>query len=553
MIKGHPDTKNNIHQRFYNDLLKMDPLGATYNNEHKYDDEYIGPIKHRKMLKSFIKKYRKLIKNETKKETKKETENKSSIVFLEVMSTRLDQMENDLKYYLVPMSHLENPFKDIIDIIDRTFLDRPGNLGPFKKRIIKFVNSLPEYKKDLLTGMKKGPQYTMNDKVMEILIKDLNEIKLETKIGDFSMHDPEKYLEFMNSVFMPAVKDFVNFLQNEYIPKKELGICSRKLYGISSSEQLDIEIDPDILFNLGNKMVKELEIMKNEIISDFVKNNNFKTKKEMVTSYKNKVAEYTNLIGNYFYIDHNISKIKEPEIVEISEEFDSAASYWQSDPLMEHKGRFKINTYNWKTSPKSDVPYLAMHEANFGHHLHLTYNLLNKNIPRWLSMSHSTSVSEGWGLYTEYLLLKDEFGLFKLSDNEKISSINAMILRAMRLVLDIGIHIKNWSFEKCLEYSKRYLTDSEPELISEIYRYSVLPGQALSYVVGYKVIDYLYKKYRDENISGLDGFYKNSRYSIDSEPELEKKCIKNFHMKFLENSYLPLDFLIYEFTKNKID
>ena len=94
-----------------------------------------------------------------------------------------------------------------------------------------------------------------------------------------------------------------------------------------------------------------------------------------------------------------------------------------------------------------------------------------------------------------------------------------MLLRSLRLVIDTGIHTKGWSFNKCFKFMKKYLDDPDSEIKSEIYRYSVCPGQALCYVVGYLVIDNLSKKYSD---------------------------IKEFHSKFLKNSYLPLNFLINE-------
>lgn len=499
-----------IHTEFYNDLMFLDPLSATYNGYHKYDHLYHGPKKYKELLKKIIEKYRTLLANVHKD------------LNLLVLEDHLNKMELELKYNLelLPISHLENPFKDILEIIDRTLLNKPNGLHTFKKRILMFISIIPEIEENLLIGAKKG--YLTNDNVMNILIKDLKNLKLETKIESFKIYNPKDYIQFMNVTFIPSAKKFAKFLENLPV-QKEIGIYTfpnKKLYHLFSRDQLDIDIDPDYLHNLGIKMTNNLFKLKQKLKSEIKnsKNNKFSSSDEVVSTYKAKVKEYTNLIDYYF--ESSVKKIVGvPSVVSISEEFEPAASYWQADPVKKNKGRFKINTYNWHLMMKSDVPYLTMHEANFGHHLHLEYNLRNKNIPKWLTLSHSTSVAEGWGLYTEYLLLRDSLNVFNLTNLEKVSSLNAMLLRSLRLVIDTGIHTKGWSFNKCFKFMKKYLDDPDSEIKSEIYRYSVCPGQALCYVVGYLAIDNLSKKYSD---------------------------IKEFHSKFLKNSYLPLNFLINE-------
>ena len=123
---------------------------------------------------------------------------------------------------------------------------------------------------------------------------------------------------------------------------------------------------------------------------------------------------------------------------------------------------------------------------------------------------------EGWALYCERL---GEYN----NDESYFGKLILELIRALRLVVDTGIHYYNWNFKKTFDYYKKYSFDSDTQIKTQIYRYISIPGQALSYKIGEKVILDLYKKER-----------RKPNFNI-----------KNFHEKILENGAIPL-FLLKE-------
>jgi uncharacterized protein (DUF885 family) len=152
-----------------------------------------------------------------------------------------------------------------------------------------------------------------------------------------------------------------------------------------------------------------------------------------------------------------------------------------------------VNTKNIKAVPSYGVNTLYLHEAIPGHHfqLALQYELKKELTEYQRKMYDSTAFVEGWALYAEYL--GREMGL--LSDPMQLmGSLNDEMLRAVRLVVDTGIHSKGWSRTKAIQYMKANLASDIRDIEIEADRYSVWPGQALAYKTGQLKIIELRKK-----------------------------------------------------------
>tara|TARA_B000000532_G_C18862319_1_gene404670 strand:- start:1173 stop:1895 length:723 start_codon:yes stop_codon:yes gene_type:complete len=172
----------------------------------------------------------------------------------------------------------------------------------------------------------------------------------------------------------------------------------------------------------------------------------------------------------------------------------------------------KYNTY-------SDED-LFLHEAIPGHHYQISLQQENELLPSFRKDLWYSSYGEGWALYAESL--GSELGLYK-DPYQYFGMLSAEIHRAIRLVVDTGIHSKGWSREKAIEYSLNNEAESKESIISEIERYMANPGQALSYKIGQLKIQEL----RD-NAQKVLG---------------EKFDIKVFHRKILESGCIPLQLL----------
>lgn len=145
-------------------------------------------------------------------------------------------------------------------------------------------------------------------------------------------------------------------------------------------------------------------------------------------------------------------------------------------------GYFWVNTYDLPSRTLYTLPALAAHEAVPGHHLQISLNNeLGDSIPQFRKELYLSAYGEGWGLYSEYLA--EEMGLYTTL-YEKFGQLTYEIWRACRLVVDTGIHAKDWSREQVVDYMAAHTALSLHEINTETDRYISWPGQALSYKIG---------------------------------------------------------------------
>ncbi|KAJ3066875.1 hypothetical protein HDU98_009862 [Podochytrium sp. JEL0797] len=147
----------------------------------------------------------------------------------------------------------------------------------------------------------------------------------------------------------------------------------------------------------------------------------------------------------------------------------------------EEGGTFSINTYLQLVTPKNHLMTLCAHEANPGHHHQISLSSQNAGQHMIRRMISSMPYSEGWGLYSEFL--GEEMGLF-VDPFDMFGRLEDEMLRAIRLVVDTGLHSKGWTLDQTVAYMTSYLGHSPAEILSEARRYAVYPGQALAYKTG---------------------------------------------------------------------
>ncbi|KAJ3250517.1 hypothetical protein HDU77_006583 [Chytriomyces hyalinus] len=183
-------------------------------------------------------------------------------------------------------------------------------------------------------------------------------------------------------------------------------------------------------------------------------------------------------------------------------------------------GSFMVNMHLHKTKPKHTMTALSLHEAIPGHHHQVSLALENEDLHLGRRMVHNTAFAEGWALYCEYLgeemgFYSDPFQYFGRLDEE--------MFRAVRLVVDSGLHAKGWSVEQAISYFLSKVGAGLDEVTSEVKRYCVMPGQALAYKVGEMKIREL-RRYAEEELK-------------------EAFDVKEFHNSVLDFGSLPLSTL----------
>jgi uncharacterized protein (DUF885 family) len=204
--------------------------------------------------------------------------------------------------------------------------------------------------------------------------------------------------------------------------------------------------------------------------------------REALLSYVNGLLEQMQKRLPEAFADSNLPRLEVRRVPPRIED-GAANGYYDTAPLDHSRPAiYNINLKNTHDWPKYRLPTLSYHEGIPGHHLQTSYAQQNESIPlirRWMPCA---GYSEGWALYAE--ALADELGMYDADPLGRIGYLQAMLYRAVRLVVDTGIHAQRWSREKALRYM-RDVTGLTDDLVErEVNRYCVWPGQACSYMVG---------------------------------------------------------------------
>ena len=253
-------------------------------------------------------------------------------------------------------------------------------------------------------------------------------------------------------------------------------------------------------------------------------------RKSIVVKDYNDIVEETWLAAADSFHKMPESKVEVRAIPEYSEQ-NEAGGYYMSPALDGSRpGVFYANLYDIKQTPTYSMRALAFHEAIPGHHLQNALNTENKELTLFRKFGYYTSAfGEGWALYSERLSL--ELGMAQ-SLYDELGVLQSELFRAVRLVVDTGLHYKRWTREEAIDYMKKTTGMSDVEVVTEIERYIVWPGQACSYKVGMLKILELREKAKAEMGDNFD--------------------IRDFHSAVLDNGEPPL-FIVEELVNKMIN
>jgi uncharacterized protein (DUF885 family) len=256
-------------------------------------------------------------------------------------------------------------------------------------------------------------------------------------------------------------------------------------------------------------------------------------------------AEFLRTDPRFFYSDaaslvtayRDIAKRADPELVKLFgrlprlpygvspvptffEKSTTTAYYQIGSPQAGRAGVFFVNTYDLQSRPKWEMEALTMHEAVPGHHLQISLAQELEGVPELRRQLGYNAFVEGWALYAE--TLGSEIG-FYTDPYSRFGAATYQMWRAIRLVLDTGIHAMGWTRERAIAYFKENSTKPEHDIVVEVDRYIAWPGQALGYMLGALRI----RELRDRARQSL-----GARFDV-----------RAFHDEVLGQGALPLDLL----------
>ncbi|MBI4622019.1 MAG: DUF885 domain-containing protein [Verrucomicrobia bacterium] len=239
------------------------------------------------------------------------------------------------------------------------------------------------------------------------------------------------------------------------------------------------------------------------------------------------LAEYTRLIEEALVRSRDVIGLAPKAKIEIRRipEFKEATApgaYYQRPALDGSRpGVFYANLRDMGEVPKFNMKTLAYHEGVPGHHFQLAIAQETKGLPTFRSLLPFTAYIEGWALYTEWLAV--EMGLYQDDPYSSLGRLQDEMMRAVRLVVDTGLHFKRWPREQAIRYMVEHTGMAEASVVSEVERYIVNPGQACAYKIGMLKIQELRR--RAEKALG---------------PRFDRR---EFHDVVLKNGAVPLEIL----------
>jgi len=183
-------------------------------------------------------------------------------------------------------------------------------------------------------------------------------------------------------------------------------------------------------------------------------------------------------------------------------------------------GIFYANAYDLRARPKWAMEALSLHEGSPGHHFQISIQREQQGLPRFRRFGGYTAYVEGWGLYAESL--GPDLGMY-VDPYQYFGRLEAELWRAIRLVIDTGLHAKGWTREQVLNYMAANSSAAEARRVSEAERYMAIPGQALAYKIGQMKISEM-----------------RARAEKELGPHFD---VRKFHTAVLGDGALPLDVL----------
>jgi len=348
---------------------------------------------------------------------------------------------------------------------------------------------LPQLKVHLVDDITTSLFY----KPLETLPDNINSATKTQLIAD--------YTSMINEILIPSIARLHHFIEQEYIPAARTTAGMNVLpngddwYAYLVANTTSTDLSADEIHQIGLTEVARIHSEIRKIMAQvafdgslkeffvFTKNNpqfHFTSKDDMLYAYqglrKQVDAAITNLFASRPLADFEIRPVEA-----FRERSAASASYQAAAVDGSRPGIFYLNTYDLPAHPIWTMTSLYLHEAIPGHHFQIATQQELQDLPEFRRFGGTTGYIEGWGLYAESL--GQELGVYT-DHYQYYGSLAAELWRAIRLVVDTGLHRKGWSREKVLDYMYTNAPVTEARAVSETERFMAIPAQALAYKVG---------------------------------------------------------------------
>ena len=409
-------------------------------------------------------------------------------------------------------------------------------------------NSLEINKEGLELGYTQPKLVTrgVSAQIGAMLQRDLEDhpyFKIFKNVGDVA--SPEDALalqnevkEYIQNVLNPTYQELYDFLINEYLPESRdtIGISDvpngKEWYEYLARYHTTTNLTPDEIHEIGLREVAKIRAEMEGIIEQVGWEGDFnsflqylrtdsrfyyETGEELLQAYRAMSKEIDAYMPTLF------NKLPRAPYGVIPIPMESApftTTAYYNAPSEGRPGYYYANLYMPEVRPKYEIPVLSVHEAVPGHHHQISLAQEMENVPNFRKYLSITAFVEGWGLYSEQL--GESMGIYD-DPYDKFGQLTYDMWRAVRLVVDTGMHYKDWSREDAVNLFLENTAKTEQDINNEVDRYIAWPGQALAYKIGQLKIMEL----RDKSKEALGDDFD----------------IKDFHDHILSFGSIPLNIL----------
>ena len=532
--------------------LSNNPLFATYTGDKRFNDK-INPNTIDQFEKDRISDLESLKKLNSIDYDKLNPDNKLNY------NLKKFDIESDLNLSQFPIYYLRLNQRGGIQSFYETgnrlvyqskedYYDWLNRLNQFSENILNFLEINKQGLQNGYTQPKLVTQGVISQ-IDAIINSDINSnpyLKVFIDADETLLSQNEK-LELINDAkeliinkINPAYIKLNNFLKNDYLvnSRDTIGIKDipdgKKYYEQLAKHYTTTDLTPDEIHDIGLREIQRIRAEMEEIIDSVNWDGNFESFLNYLrTSPRFYYDNPDDLFDAYLIMSKTIDPLL-PKLFNVfprapygvipipaeSAPFTTTAYY--NSPSPGRPGYFYANLYKPDSRPKYEIPVLTVHEAVPGHHFQISLAQELENVPTFRKYQGITAFVEGWGLYSEelgeYINLYDD-------PYDKFGQLTYDMWRAIRLVVDTGMHYKDWTRDDAINLFIENSAKSILDIENEVDRYIAWPGQALAYKIGQLKILELRSK---------------------AEKELgEKYDIKDFHDEVLKRGSLPLDLLEY--------
>jgi len=421
------------------------------------------------------------------------------------------QFPNDM----MPLNQMQGVQQNIAQMMA---ISQPKNAKDYSNMIAR-LQKVPEVVDQTIAWMRKGmeagitpPAITLRDVPQQIRNQLVDEPDQSPMLGAFKQFpasvdslQQESLKKQAEAAFSedvaPAFEKLLAFVENEYLPAARTSIAMRDLpngeawYAFNVKEMTTTDLTPEQIHQIGLSEVKRIRGEMDEIIKSSGFEGSFE---EFLVFLRTDPQFYHETKEGLLREYRDIAKRADPELMKLfgklprtpygvipvpsyAEKSQTTAYYQRGSVEAGRPGNFFANTYALDTRPRWEMEALTLHEAVPGHHLQLALQDELEDVPWYRRIGGYTAFVEGWGLYSESLGV--EMGFYK-DPYSKFGQLTYEMWRAIRLVVDTGMHHLDWSRQQAIDYFMQNAGKQEHDVTVEVDRYIVWPGQALAYKIG---------------------------------------------------------------------